>query len=162
MMDHHPFFAKYTGESDSTVHHTLRASRRRLTIIILTRVVGDEWILGQNVENEENNTDIDRSLPVREVARKIVAIEQDIAVEHATGDDYHNVYTALIQTHLPRLDQVGAVEYDEDRKVVKPGRNLLAFAAVTSITAPVTELMFNEAADHSRGGEASTIDSITN
>jgi hypothetical protein len=81
---------------------------------------------------------------VRQLARKIVMVEQNVSRDHATGDVYHNVYTSLIQTHLPKLDDVNAVKYDSDRKTVAPGCNLTALAAVVMITSPISRLLFQD------------------
>jgi hypothetical protein len=63
----------------------------------------------------------DRSVDVSTLSRQITAIEQDIKPAHASGEPYRNVYTALNQSHLPTLADLGIVEYDADRKTVAPG-----------------------------------------
>jgi hypothetical protein len=71
-------------------------------------------------------------------------IENNVSRDHATGDIYHNVYTSLIQTHLPKLDDVEAVAYDSDRKTVAPGYNLTVLATLVLITAPIARLLFRD------------------
>lgn len=134
---------QYTDQSISTVHHALRASRRRLVIGLLAHRT-----LPVNTEinsNELTATDkgTDPLVSVRQLAREIAAIEEDVVLERATGDPYHNVYTSLIQTHLPELDEVDAIEYDGDRKTVMPDRNLIALAMVVASTSPVTQMLFH-------------------
>ena len=120
-----------------------------------------------SVEAAENTT---KTLPqkgdvvvsVRQLAREIVSIEEDVPVENATGEPYHNVYTALIQTHLPKLDAVAAIEYNPERKTVIPNQNLLVFALVAAITSPVAKLLFHDAvAKLYVSGTPSAEDSIT-
>lgn len=63
-------------------------------------------------------------ITVRELARRITAIEQDIPLEHARGDPYRNVYTSLTQTHLDHMAKADVVQYDSDRKVITAGESL--------------------------------------
>jgi hypothetical protein len=81
---------------------------------------------------------------VRQLAREIVAIEEDISTEHATGEEYHSVYTSLIQTHLPKLDPVGVIDYDANRKEVIPGQNIPAMVLVSRITPPIAEWVYQK------------------
>jgi hypothetical protein len=99
---------------------------------------------------------------VREIARQIKAIEQGVPTEQATGEPYHNVYTSLIQTHLPELDGVGAIEYDSDRKLIGPDKNLIALATIATITSPLAQLLFQTAiADLYFGGRTRPEDAIS-
>lgn len=50
----------------------------------------------------------------------------DILAEHEAGPDYTSqdrkrAYVGLYQGHLPRLDTVGAVDYDDDTGLAMPG-----------------------------------------
>jgi hypothetical protein len=102
------------------------------------------------------------TISVRQLSREIVSIEENVSIQQATGDPYHSVYTTLIQTHLPQLADVSAVEYDSNRKMVKPGPNLTALAMVTAVTSPVAQLLFHNAvADLYSGGSTSPEDAIT-
>jgi hypothetical protein len=141
-----PEATQYTDCSISTIHHTLQAPRRRLTIAF----VAHRAIVPSSVESEQADLASrdqidDDAVSVRQLAKEIVAIEDDVSVEAATGDAYHNVYTALIQTHLPKLDDVAAVEYNPDRKTVAPDQNLLALSMVAAITSPVAQMLFHDA-----------------
>lgn len=40
--------------------------------------------------------------------------------ERGVGSSRDSVYSSLVQTHLPRLDEAGVVEYDDGGKVVRP------------------------------------------
>jgi len=53
------------------------------------------------------------------------------------------MYNSLDQTHLPRLDDVGAVNYDQVRKRVSPAPNLPALVAVVSTIAPLATFLYS-------------------
>jgi len=146
MDDIPPEVIQYTNQSISTIHHALRAPRRRLAIgLVAYRAIND--VRGEATELGQDNQSRPSSLvvPVRQIAKEIVSIEEEVPLDHATGDMYHNVYTTLIQTHLPNLDDIGAVEYDSDRKTISPDYNLVALAAVAAISSPIARLLFHGA-----------------
>lgn len=59
----------------------------------------------------------------RELSRGLAAWENDVAVSAVTSKQRKRVYTALQQTHLPRLDEYGVVEFDRDRgRISETGR----------------------------------------
>jgi hypothetical protein len=144
MDDPHATAAQYTDQSLSVVHHALRASRRRLTISF---VAHQALTTGQDATESGRSQLVhtEASMPVRQIAKEIVAVEEDTPVDQTTGDAYHNVYTALIQTHLPKLDDIEAISYDVDRKEIAPAENLLALAMVAAITSPVAQMLFHDA-----------------
>ena len=82
--------------SESDIHHLLSNSRRRETLTVL------------HSEQEE--------VTVRELSETIAATEAGTAP--APRPLRESVYNALHQTHLPKLEGFGLVEYDADRKVV--------------------------------------------
>lgn len=86
----------------SAVYHALSASRR-------CHVIQTLWKTEQEC------------IAVRELARKIAAIEENVDSGLATGEPYRNVYNALSQTHLPTLSDTGIVIYDSDRQMVASG-----------------------------------------
>lgn len=101
----------YSSETDSVssqalsiAYHALRASRRRKVVQVLSQADDDQ-----------------RS--VRQIARQVTALENDIPVEHASGEPYRNVYTSLCQTHLPTLTDADLIIYDSNRKTVEIGPN---------------------------------------
>jgi hypothetical protein len=98
---------------------------------------------------------VDLSVTVREVARQITAVENGVSPDQATGEPYHNVYTSLIQSHLPRLDAVRAIEYDSDRKIMRPDQNLLPLFIAASTTSPIQILFHSTDADLYAGGMSS-------
>ncbi|WP_418904822.1 DUF7344 domain-containing protein [Natronomonas aquatica] len=91
----------------SDIYHALRATRRRYVI---------QWFAAHNEETAS----------VRELAKWIAATENDLESDHATGEDYRNVYNALSQSHLPTLSDAGLVIYDSDRQSVAPGPDFQA------------------------------------
>lgn len=89
-------------EQFSDIYHSLRSRRRRYVI-------------------RELSQSEDEVLSVRDLAKTIAAIEQEIPQDHATGEPYRNVYNSLSQTHLPTLTEAGLIIYDPDRKTAEIG-----------------------------------------
>ena len=59
------------------------------------------------------------ALPVSELGKQVARAVADAETD---GDElYDSVYISLCQTHLPRLDAVGLIEYEQDRKRVRQG-----------------------------------------
>jgi len=135
---------EYTNQSLSVIHHALRASRRRLII----GLVAHRTISTASIDNKDESTQSPSSevvVTVRRLAKEVVTFEENISVDQATGDPYHNVYTALVQTHLPELEEVGAIKYDADRKRVEPDSNLIALAMTAAIVSPIAQMLFHNA-----------------
>lgn len=68
-----------------------------------------------------------RRVSLAEMAVYIAAIENDISPSEVTSSQRKRVYVALYQSHLPKLHEVGAVEYNDARKYASPGEKLEAF-----------------------------------
>lgn len=51
----------------------------------------------------------------------------------------HNVYTSLIQTHLPKLAEHDVIEYAETDKSILPGENLTTLGLLLDISTPAQE-----------------------
>lgn len=87
--------------SEQDVHEILRNDRRKATIQELQRTIGD--------------------VSLRRLAESIA--------EYETGESppprniRESVYNALHQTHLPKLDRQGIVDYDKNRKTVSLRRD---------------------------------------
>ncbi|WP_139246649.1 DUF7344 domain-containing protein [Halogranum amylolyticum] len=77
----------------------LRSSRRRLLLHYL----------------EQSDGTLSRG----ELARHVAAAEEGIEMEEVTTTDRKRVYVSLHQTHLPTMDDVGIIDYDEDRGTVE-------------------------------------------
>ncbi len=71
--------------------------------------------------------DIDRELDVPSIAQNYVAETEDIPFDEVERDDYSTVHPLFIQTHLPKLDEADAVDYDRDRSAVTAGPALPIF-----------------------------------
>ena len=55
-----------------------------------------------------------------DVAEQVAAWEYGEDVAEVSYDERKRVYTALQQSHLPRMDDAGVVSFDKNRGVVKP------------------------------------------
>ncbi|WP_058366864.1 DUF7344 domain-containing protein [Haloparvum sedimenti] len=54
------------------------------------------------------------------MAEQIAAWENDIDTAEITGNERKRVYTALQQSHLPKMDRAGVVEFNKSRGVIEP------------------------------------------
>lgn len=66
-------------------------------------------------------------MPVHELSRRIAARENGVDPTAVTSTQRKRVYTALHQTHLPRLEEVDVVVYDRDRGAVSATDRLACF-----------------------------------
>lgn len=85
--------------SEDEVFDVLANRRRRHT---LHAIVGEE----------------ERTHDLGELSERIAAWENDVDVAEVSYDERKRVYTALQQSHLPRLDEAGLVEFDKDRGTI--------------------------------------------
>ena len=58
-------------------------------------------------------------ITVKELAEKIAAAENEVAVEDLTSQQRKRVYVSLYQTHLPKMEQTNVIDYDEDEGIVR-------------------------------------------
>ena len=91
------------GDTDSqlstdTVFQTLGNRRRRYTLHYL------------RLE--------DRPVPIRELSEQLSAWELGKECTAVTPKERKRLYTALHQTHLPKMHRLGVVEYDRNRGIV--------------------------------------------
>lgn len=56
---------------------------------------------------------------VQELAGEIAALENDVSVDELTRQQRKRVYVSLYQTHLPKLEDTGIIQYDDDREEVQ-------------------------------------------
>jgi hypothetical protein len=54
-----------------------------------------------------------------EMVDTVAAWENDVPVEDVSSDQRKRVYVSLTQTHLPKLDDAGVIDYDETAGVVR-------------------------------------------
>ncbi len=62
----------------------------------------------------------DRRVDIGDLSQEIAAWEDGLAFEEVSSSDRKRVYTALQQSHLPKMDAAGVVEFDRDRGTVEP------------------------------------------
>jgi DNA-binding transcriptional ArsR family regulator len=62
--------------------------------------------------------DHEEAVQIRDLAQQVASWENDVPIEQLNYKQRKRVYTSLHQTHLPKLDDCGIVEYDRDRKTV--------------------------------------------
>ncbi|EMA61797.1 DUF7344 domain-containing protein [Halorubrum lipolyticum] len=90
-----------TDISEDELFDVLANQRRRFAVHLLKR--------------EE-----DSSIAIGEMAEQIAAWENGIEMTEITGNERKRVYTALQQSHLPKMDDAGVVEFNKDRGLVEP------------------------------------------
>lgn len=91
------------GPSREEVFDILSNQRRRHTLHYL-----------RQQEAEEPSVDL------RELSEHVSAWENGVSPDEITHRERKTVYTALRQTHLPKMDQAGVVEYDPNRGSIEP------------------------------------------
>jgi len=97
-----------TGLDEGLIHELLRNSRRRAVLRIIHQ---------------------QREATAREIAEQIAT--EETGESPPSRDDRQSVYISLIQTHLPKLDETGTIEYDERAKRVSLGPAVDQLAAYT-------------------------------
>jgi hypothetical protein len=80
--------------TQDTVFDILSSSRRRYVLYYL-RTVGEP-------------------IELTELAEHVAAWENDCTVEELTSQQRKRVYVSMYQTHVPKLESVGLVDYDRD------------------------------------------------
>lgn len=58
------------------------------------------------------------SATVQELAEQIAALENDVDVDELQSQQRKRVYVSLYQTHIPKLDSTGIIEYDDAQGMV--------------------------------------------
>lgn len=59
------------------------------------------------------------SVKLSDLAEQVAAWENDTTVENISAAERKRVYTALYQSHLPKLDDAGIVDYNQNRGLVE-------------------------------------------
>lgn len=85
---------------DDEVYHLLQTKRRRLVLRYLRGREGP--------------------IEMRDVAEQVAAWEHDTTVAELRSKQRQRVYIPLYQTHLPKLDEAGVIEYNQSRGVIEP------------------------------------------
>jgi len=90
-----------TGLDEDLILELLKNSRRRQVIKMLSQR--------------------DETIVLGELAELIASEENNVPISNLTSDQRKRIYVALYQTHLPKLDEAGLVDYDQDRGTVERG-----------------------------------------
>lgn len=64
--------------------------------------------------------DVDEVIEMRDMAEQIAAWENDTTVQQLHSDQRQRVYIALYQSHLPKMDGLGLINYNKPRGYVEP------------------------------------------
>ncbi|WP_424016083.1 DUF7344 domain-containing protein [Halorubrum xinjiangense] len=90
-----------TEVSEDELFDVLANQRRRFAVHLLKR------------EERER-------IEIGDMAEQIAAWENGIDTAEITGNERKRVYTALQQSHLPKMDDAGVVDFNKDRGIVEP------------------------------------------
>ena len=90
-----------TDISEDELFDVLSNQRRRFAVHLLKR--------------EE-----DDSIAIGDMAEQIAAWENGIETTEITGNERKRVYTALQQSHLPKMDKAGVIDFNKNRGIVEP------------------------------------------
>lgn len=93
------------GLTKDEIFHVLQNERRRRVLQYLTGH-------GEEVGDSER-------FSMRDIAEQVAAWENDTTVEALTSTQRQRVYIALYQSHLPKLDSNGLINYNQDRGIVE-------------------------------------------
>jgi hypothetical protein len=93
------------GEDE--VFHVLQNSRRRDALRVLCTVEG--------------------ASDLRTLADRVASLENDVSVADLSEEERQSAYVSLYQTHLPKLDDVGAVQYDQEAGTIERGPTATRF-----------------------------------
>lgn len=94
-------YADYTSEELDQVFHILRNQRRRDVLMYLV-----------------NSS---KQVTLSDLAEHIAARECGKPIDRLRSQERKRVYVGLHQSHLPKMDDFGIVNYDSDRGLVEPG-----------------------------------------
>jgi hypothetical protein len=63
--------------------------------------------------------DTDQEVTLSDLAEHIAAIENDTTPERLTSSERKRVYVGLYQCHLPKMDDAGAIDYNQQRGLIR-------------------------------------------
>jgi len=86
------------------IFHILKNRRRRYVLQILLEEDGE--------------------IGLGDLSEKIAALENDVEVSELDPSERKRVYVALYQSHLPKMDQLGLIEYDKSRGIIQIGEQM--------------------------------------
>lgn len=106
----------YTGSDDR--HQEMRATEEPpLSLDDVFEILSNErrrralWYLAEQ----------EGPVPVRELSEHVAAVENDKPVAQLTSQERKRVYVGLYQSHLPKMDDLGFVEYDKPEGIIELG-----------------------------------------
>lgn len=73
--------------------------------------------------------DADDEVTLSNLAEHIAAIENDTTPERLTSSERKRVYVGLYQCHLPKMDDAGAIDYNQQRGLIRRTEQTAAFEA---------------------------------
>lgn len=85
----------------------------------------------------------DAPVSIRELSETVAAWENGPDAETVTPKERKRVYTALHQSHLPKMDRAGVVRYDPDRGTVELTDAIDAFDIYLDVV-PTSDLNWGE------------------
>jgi hypothetical protein len=68
--------------------------------------------------------DVDGETDLGTLAEQVAMWEYDVDVGELSSTERKRVYTALQQSHLPKMDEAGLVDFNKDRGVIEPTSEL--------------------------------------
>ncbi|THE65587.1 hypothetical protein D8Y22_07170 [Salinadaptatus halalkaliphilus] len=71
---------------------------------------------------------------LRDLAEQIAAWENDISRQEITYKQRKRVYTSLYQTHLPKMDRAGVIDYDRHAGIVRSTAEVSTLRAYLELT----------------------------
>lgn len=61
----------------------------------------------------------DRPVGIQELSRELATWEFEVEPEELTDQQEKRIYVALYQTHVPKLEEAGVVDYDADASLIE-------------------------------------------
>ena len=86
------------------VFEVLKNQRRRLTLHYLNQHDGP--------------------VSIGDLAEHVAVEENDISPKELSSTERKRAYVGLYQCHLPKMDELGAIDYNRDRGIIEPGPNV--------------------------------------
>ncbi|ADB61870.1 hypothetical protein Htur_3002 [Haloterrigena turkmenica DSM 5511] len=87
----------------------------------------------------------DGPVKMRDVAEHVAVREHETTVAELTSAQRQRVYIPLYQSHLPKLDTAGVIEYDKPRGIVRPTDRLESFRPYLEAATTPTDAEFGRA-----------------
>ncbi|MCU4753193.1 hypothetical protein OB919_14605 [Halobacteria archaeon AArc-curdl1] len=119
-----------TSLSNDSVFHILQTSRRRDVLRYLQA----------QLEDENDDFESVSAVSISDLTEWIAARENNITVEQLRSSQRQRVYISLYQTHLPKLDELNVINYDDDRGLVTPTPTIRKFDRYLEPESPVEEV----------------------